>query len=150
MARRAAAGEGGEEGCQGLTRPPAGTVDPSSVVLPVYPPGGLQVTWDEGTGDWTMCGLVGKVFGVSVCLSPAAKDQCKDKLSPPSSPMSLCDHVAHVLAQLLDNDADGKADDERLTKFMVANNYYLVVPHGENSRLPTHGFLKTCRYGFTA
>ena len=97
----------------------------------MYPPGGLQVTWDEGTGDWTMCGLVGKVFGVSVCLSPAAKDQCKDKLSPPSSPMSLCDHVAHVLAQLLDNDADGKADDERLTKFMVANNYYLVVPSSE-------------------
>ena len=59
-------------------------------------------------------------MGVVVCVSPAAWAN-----------RPLCDHVVNVLAQLLDNDADGQPDDPALVQFMVQKQFHLVVPATE-------------------
>lgn len=76
----------------------------------------FTVTWVNGVGDWKACTKVGMVFGVHVCVSQKAW-QFRSK----------CNHIFNVLAQLLDNDANGKVDDEAVVKYMIQKNLYLLV-----------------------
>lgn len=95
--------------------------NPDDIVLPTYGRGAVLHDWVDGTGMFASCGKTTTVFGVAVCVSPAAWKASQRK----------CNHIANVVLQLLDNDADGKADDTRVVRYMVGHQYYMVVPDTE-------------------
>jgi len=96
---------------------------PDSIVLPTYGTGAWKPVWEDVTGGkFKSCGKVARVFGVVVCVTPAAWAASPAK----------CSHIAGVLAQLLDNDADGKADDPPLVRYMAANHMSMWVPATES------------------
>ena len=98
-------------------------VSPDSIVLPTYGTGAWKPVWKDVTGGkFKSCGKVARVFGVVVCVTPAAWAASPAK----------CSHIAGVLAQLLDNDADGKADDPPLVRYMAANHMSMWVPATES------------------
>ena len=97
-----------------------------------------QPTWSSAAGDLgylSNCHMTTTVFGVPICLTPAAWDVGAAKR----------DHVANVVAQLLDNDADGVVDDADVVNKMVSDKYYLFVPATESDsesfqdRMPSEG-----------
>ena len=98
----------------------------ADIVLPTYAKGAFEATWVPGAGNFDVCSRTTSVFGVTVCVTAKAWAGSMDK----------CNHIAHVLAQLLDNDADGVADDETVVKYMNANTYYLAVPFDEEDEMP--------------
>jgi len=67
-------------------------------------------TWVVGSGWLAPCGRSTTVFGVVVCVTPGAW----------ATSIPRCNHIAHVLAQLLDNDADGQPDAPELTSLKNA------------------------------
>ena len=76
-------------------------------------------TWVPGSGNWAGCAKTTTVFGVTICLTPAAAA---------GGLAAKANHVANVVAQLLDNDADGAVDCTTTTNKMVSENFYLFVP----------------------
>jgi len=80
------------------------------------------VVWHDPPSGWGVCGKVTTVFGVAVCVTPAAWSESEER----------CNHVAHVFYQLMDNDADGNADDPEIQDEMVGNGYFLFVPATES------------------
>ena len=90
------------------------------------------VLWHEPPSGWGACGKVTTVFGVAVCVTAAAWSASQER----------CDHVVHVFYQLMDNDADGNADDPALQGEMVRHGYLLFVPATESDAermASTHG-----------
>lgn len=112
-------GEGGGGG--GTSGTAALTADPSTVKLPTYAAGARAHAWAAGAGMFKACGKTTTVFGVYVCASAAAWSASQDK----------CNHIADVVAQLLDNDGDGVADDAKVVQYMVARRFYMIVPNSE-------------------
>ena len=87
----------------------------------------VSLAWDwidGGDGDLKGCYKSTSVLGVYVCTSKKAFDQKK----------ALCDHVVHVLAQLLDEDEDGVADDKAVHDIMAnsGKKWIMLVPKDEN------------------
>ena len=89
------------------------------------------VVWHDPPSGWGACGKVTTVFGVAVCVTPAAWSASQER----------CDHVVHVFYQLMDNNADGNADDPTVQDEMVGNGYFLFVPATESEAESTgmHG-----------
>ena len=77
---------------------------------------GAVLLHDPPSG-WSACHKVTTVFGVAVCVTPAAWSVSQER----------CNHVVHVFYQLMDNDADGNVDDSTVHAHMVANGYLLFV-----------------------
>ena len=77
--------------------------------LPTYAAGSFTVVWAPGSGLFSKCARTTQVFGVTVCATPLAW----------VNGQAECNHIAHVLAQLLDNDADGIANDVDLVTYMA-------------------------------
>ena len=94
------------------------------IIVPTYA-SGFSATWGAsgmfqwvaGTGDFTRCTKTTRVFGVLLCATPKAS----------SSTIKL-NHIANVLAQLIDNNADGIADDIQVVKKMISANHYIWIP----------------------
>ena len=80
--------------------------------------------WDlpSPSGNLHQCARVTSVFGVRICVTNAAW----------ASAPSKCDHVANVLAELLDNDEDGAPDDPTVLAEMISGGYGLFVTATEN------------------
>ena len=85
--------------------------------------GVLSPTWQTQGALSNSCGAWTSVFDVTICVTVAS-------WATPAN-RGRCDHVANVLAQLLDNDADGEVDDASVVTHMVENNYVLWVPATE-------------------
>jgi len=81
--------------------------------------GAFTPVWVTGAGRWAACGATTTVFNVTLCLSPAAAA---------ASYATKANHVANVVAQLLDNDADGTVDASTVVDKMVSDDFFLVVP----------------------
>jgi hypothetical protein len=98
-----------------------GGASTEGIVLPTYGKGAWKPVWKDGAGFWKNCAKTTSVFGVVICLTAdSAKNEAKS------------DHIAGVLGQLLDNNADGKANDEKVVKYMVANKMYMFVKNTED------------------
>ena len=72
----------------------------------------VSLAWDwidGGQGDLRHCYKSTYVLGIYICASKKAFDEKKE----------LCDHVAGVTAQLLDEDEDGVADDTAIHNIMT-------------------------------
>lgn len=82
-------------------------------------------SWSGGSGYLSPCARVTSVFKVPICLTRAAWDTC-------SGNPSKCNHVANVMAQLLDNNEDGVVDDQAVVDLMIAERYFLYVPQNED------------------
>ena len=86
------------------------------------------VLWhDPPSSGWELCHKVTTVFGIAVCVTPAAWSLSQER----------CNHVVHVFYQLMDNDADGNVDDSTVHAHMVSNGYLLVVPATESDAVST-------------
>lgn len=81
----------------------------------------LSPTWAAGSGWLCKCERVTGVFGVPVCVTTQAWTTSRTK----------CDHIVNVLAQLLDNDGDGQADDRAVVEHMASEKFVLFVPASE-------------------
>ena len=92
---------------------------------PISHPGSFTpILYSDGTGLFRNCKKTTQVFSVTICYTRKAWDDGdKDKI----------DHIAHVLAQLIDNNADGEIDDPDLISYIV-NNGFLFVPYDEDDR----------------
>lgn len=105
---------------------------PEAPVLTTHVPG-VARTWFDGKGIFSSCGKMTRVFGVTICASTAAWEESQTK----------CHHIANIMLQLLDNDADGRVDDIEVVKHMVANNFHMQVPKDdadyETSEWPEDG-----------
>ncbi len=99
-----------------------GAPSTAGIVLPTYAKGAFRPTWTDGAGNWQACHKTASGFGIIACVTKPAWDNTRAKL----------DHVVGVLAQLIDNDGDGVADDGDVVKAMVAGRYYLIVPANED------------------
>ena len=85
---------------------------------------GAKITpvWGTGAGTWLApCARVTKIFDIPICLTTATWNIC-------SSDPTKCNHIANVVAQLMDNDADGKVDDAAVHKHMKDNKYFIITP----------------------
>jgi len=92
---------------------------PVPVTLPTYGSGTVTLDWVDGAGVFAPCFKTTTVFGVTICVSPSAWEN-----SPPK-----CNHIANVVLQLLDNDADGKVNDDTLVRYMIAQGFHMLVPN---------------------
>ena len=97
------------------------------IVVPTYASGFTLTapTWIAGTGDFIRCIKTTRVFGVLLCATQKA-----------SSSTTKLNHIANVLAQLLDNNADGIADDIQVVKKMISANHYIWIPK-DNADVPS-------------
>ena len=82
----------------------------------------LSPTWIDGSGWLASCHKTTRVFDIPICLSSAAFAESASKYN----------HVANVLAQLIDNDADGEPDDAAVHAKMVSDKFFMVVPATED------------------
>merc|ERR1712085_130580 len=92
---------------------------------PISQPGSFIPIYKDGTGFYKNCKKTTQVFAVTICYTRKAWDNGDKK---------KIDHIAHVLAQYIDNNADGKIDDPDLISYMVNNDIFLFVPYDENDR----------------
>ena len=83
----------------------------------------LSPSWQTEGALAAYCGAWTSVFDVTICVTAASWSTAANR--------AKCDHVANVMAQLLDNDADGKPDDAAVVAHMVNNSYVLWVPATE-------------------
>jgi len=92
----------------------------------------FSVEWNAGSGDLASCHKVAKVFGIPLCVTQQAFAE-----------KAKCDHIANVLAQLLDNNADGKVNDAKVHKYMTDFKYFMWIPKGQSdpeiAKKPTTG-----------
>ena len=63
------------------------------------------------------------VFGVGICLTENAWEGDQGVKA---------NHIANVLAQYLDNDADGEVDDQQVVDRMILNHATLLVGQNED------------------
>lgn len=83
----------------------------------------LNPTWlSSNSGYLKNCHRYTDVFGVKICVSAKAWAASQIK----------CNHVVNVMAQLLDNDADGIPDDPAVLQKMVQGKYGMWVPATES------------------
>ena len=93
----------------------------SLLLLPLLAPVGAtlppDVTWLTPTSgtQWFGCYRFASVFGVGLCVNQGGFTNQRAK----------CDHMANVMAQLIDNDADGVPDDVAVNNEMKTKNYYV-------------------------
>ena len=79
----------------------------------------LVPTWSDPTQSYlSACAKVTTIFDVPICLTTAAY----------AGDVSKYNHIANVVAQLLDNDADGVVDDATVHNEMVTGKYFIFVP----------------------
>ena len=78
------------------------------------PPGVTWLTPASGT-QWFGCYRFAYVFGVGLCVNQGGF----------TNQLAKCDHMANVMAQLIDNDADGVPDDVPVNNEMKTKNYYV-------------------------
>ena len=83
----------------------------------------LSPSWQTKGALAAYCGAWTSIFDVTICVTAASWSTAANRAN--------CDHVANVMAQLLDNDADGKPDDAAVVAYMVNNSYVLWVPATE-------------------
>ena len=80
------------------------------------------------------CGRVTFIFGVPICVTTAAWN---------SGETAKLNHIANVMAQVLDNDADGVVDDKAVVDKMVMSDYFLFVAlsetDAESASFPSQG-----------
>ena len=95
----------------------------SLLLLPLLAPVGAtlppDVTWltpAAGT-QWFGCYRFASVFGVGLCVNQGGFTNQRAK----------CDHMANVMAQLIDNDGDGQPDDVAVNNEMKTKNYYVFA-----------------------
>ena len=81
-------------------------------------------SWSSGTGWLSSCHRVTFTFDIPICVTQQSWATAARR--------AKCEHVANVLAQLLDNDGDGVADDPAVVAHMVSNQYVLWVPATDN------------------
>ena len=62
------------------------------------------------------CNHYTQVFGMTICLSKTSYDDCQ------ANGMKVCNHMANVAAQWIDNDHDGKPDDPNLEEYDSAQS----------------------------
>ena len=75
--------------------------------------------WIDGAGNWASCAKTTTVFGVYVCLTSQSA----------TNGLAKANHIANVVYQLLDNDADGNVDAPDVVNHMIDNKYYMVVAY---------------------
>ena len=80
------------------------------------PPGVTWVTPAAGS-QWFGCHRIAMVFGVGLCVNSGGFTNQRAK----------CDHMANVMAQLIDNDADGVPDDVAVNNLMKSGNNYVFA-----------------------
>ena len=80
------------------------------------PPGVTWLTPAAGT-QWFGCYRFASVFGVGLCVNQGGFTNQRAK----------CDHMANVIAQLIDNDADGQPDDVAVNNLMKSGNNYVFA-----------------------
>ena len=106
----------------------------SALALIAHTRGALSPTWVAGSGWLSPCGGTTTVLGVVVCATPAAFQ---------SAVRTKLDHIANVLAQLLDNDADGNVDAPDVVNYMINNKFYMWVAatesDSESASMPDDG-----------
>ena len=83
----------------------------------------VSLAWDwidGGQGDLKHCYKSTYVLGIYICTSKKAFDEKKE----------LCDHIASVTAQLLDNDEDGVPDDSAVHEVLTKgwSKWIMIVP----------------------
>ena len=95
----------------------------SLLLLPLLTPVGAtlppDVTWltpAAGT-QWFGCYRFASVFGVGLCVNQGGF----------TNQLAKCDHMANVMAQLIDNDGDGQPDDVAVNNEMKTKNYYVFA-----------------------
>jgi len=81
--------------------------------------------WIDGAGNWASCAKTTTVFGVYVCLTSQSA----------TNGLAKANHIANVVYQLLDNDADGNVDAPDVVNHMIDNKYYMVVAYTENDEM---------------
>ena len=81
----------------------------------------LTPTWIAGTGSFAGCHRITRIFEIPICLTRAAW----------AVDAARYNHVANVVAQLLDNDADSVVDDAVVHARMVSRGSFLFVPATE-------------------
>ena len=84
--------------------------------LVTLPPG---VTWQTPAAGtkWFGCYRFASVFGVGLCVNQGGFTNQRAK----------CDHMANIMAQLIDNDGDGQPDDVAVNNEMKTKNYYVFA-----------------------
>lgn len=94
----------------------------------------LSPSWKKGRGWLSTCARTATVLGVTLCASDKAWKTSPKKLN----------HIANVVAQLLDNDEDGKVDSPDLVKYMVDKKLHMWIAateeDSESSPRPEEGF----------
>ena len=80
------------------------------------PPGVTWLTPAAGT-QWFGCYRFASVFGVGLCVNQGGF----------TNQLAKCDHMANVMAQLIDNDGDGQPDDVAVNNEMKTKNYYVFA-----------------------
>ena len=94
----------------------------------------VSPAWTAGAGYLSDCARTTQVFGVPICVTQAAYN---------SGETAKINHIANVMAQLLDNDADGVVDDSAVVNKMVSDNYFLFVAlsesDSESASFPSQG-----------
>lgn len=80
-----------------------------------------EPNWSKGTGGYKRCHRIARVFDVPVCVSKKAWTRSEAK----------CAHAVHVLAQLLDNDEDGVADDTQVLNRLKSKKMGMWITRDE-------------------
>lgn len=129
-----------------LAAPPAVAFSLSSSSPPTPAAWGWRPFWTTPPASYQHCGRITDVFGVLLCVSEQAWVGCERAMlseedENPRYP-SKCDHVANVLAQLLDHDADGSPDDPFVVQAMIKAQSVLVFAVGESEMTEPNGEFK--------
>jgi len=95
-----------------------GNENPSPSPAPPF-----TLVYTDGSGLFKKCKKVTQVFSVTICYTTKAWDKGDKK---------KIDHIAHVLAQLIDNNGDGFVDDPDLIDYIVKKNMHMFVPFNDN------------------
>jgi len=85
-------------------------------------PGQFVPIYNDGAGLFKKCKKTTQVFSVTICYTQKAWDKGDKK---------KIDHIAHVLAQHIDNDADGEIDHPDLISYIVNNDMFMFVKYDE-------------------
>jgi len=92
---------------------------------PISQPGQFVPIYKDGTGLFKKCKKTTQVFSVTICYTQKAWDKGDKK---------KIDHIAHVLAQHIDNDADGEIDHPDLISYVVNNDMFMFVKYDESEQ----------------
>lgn len=121
-----------------------------SYILLLAPASAWTPDWqDGGSGNSKLtqyCHKHVNVFGITVCVTKKSWEASSAK----------ADHVANVVAQYIDNDEDGVADDTALPAQFASTNSILIYHNKDSDRFTSrelafinHGALASCDYTST-